>query len=118
MTVIAGVKGLIVDGVSYESKDTGKYNLGGYKAESLMGGKGRVGRMEKPAVAYVELDIFLDESQKASDLNVRDKTVVLECVDRNITITAADLVSDNDADAADRSMSVRFEGRVGTEVKF
>jgi len=118
MTVIAGVKSVIVDGVSYDAKESGKYNLGGFKAESLTGGQGRVGRMEKPVVAFIEADIFLDESQTPADLNVRGKTVVLSCHDRNITVSAADLVSDADVDQADRSLTVRFEGRVGTEVAF
>lgn len=117
MAVIAGVRGVIVDGVSFNAKESGKYNLGGYKAETLMGAKGKVGDMEKAVVAFIEADIILDETQETSDLNVRRKTVVLECVDRNITIADASLVSDSDGDANDRSMTVRFEGRIGTSVR-
>ena len=117
MTVVAGVKALSVDGVDYTPGSSAKYDGSDIEVESLIGGAGRIGRAEKAAAPYIEVDIHLNEGQSSQIIKAtRDATVELRLADRTVVLTGADYVARGEIDGTTMGMTARFEGRKLDEV--
>jgi hypothetical protein len=116
--VVGGVMGLTVDGQAYPiASDSAKWGAGGWSATSLQGASGRVGRTEAANMPFIEVKAFLPTGMRWSDVQaIRDATVTLTCVDREITLTMADLVNQAEPDPKEMSGTLRFEGLEVTEV--
>lgn len=117
MTVRGGVRGLDVDGVEFHiAPDSVKYSVEDKELESVLGSQGKIGDTEAGVAPYIEAKVFLDASQTAEQLKVRDKTVILRLTDRTVTLTGATTVGRVEPDGKERSCTVKFEGIRGREV--
>lgn len=115
--VNAGILGLKAGVAEYATGDSAKYSTQTREVESIVGGRGRLGRATKGKSAFVEVEVYLAEGQSADDvIGIRDETVILLCEDRTITLSAADFVGDGAVDAAKNSLTARFEGSKCVEV--
>ncbi len=117
MTVVAGVKAVSVDGVDYTPGQAAKYDGADLEVESLIGGAGRIGRVEKGAAPYIELEVHLNEGQSSAAVKAtRNATVELRLADRTVVLSGADYVGRGEIDGATMGMTARFEGRTLQEV--
>tara|TARA_R110001583_G_scaffold189552_2_gene352730 strand:+ start:28823 stop:29179 length:357 start_codon:yes stop_codon:yes gene_type:complete len=117
MSTLAGVQALNVNGAAFAVSETASYNIGGKTRENIAGGgKGSVGFSQKGRAAFIEVEVFLDEGQSASDLDVRNGEIKLECADRTVILSPGTYVGDLNVDASKNSLTARFEGNSAREV--
>ncbi|OSQ39206.1 phage tail tube protein [Thalassospira sp. MCCC 1A01428] len=117
MPTLAGVQTLSVNGAAFAVAETASYNIGGKTRENIAGGgKGSVGFSQKGRAAFIEVEVFLGEGQKSSDLDVHAGEIKLECADRTIILSPGSYVGDLNVDASKNSLTARFEGSSAREV--
>jgi len=117
MATVAGVQGLVVDGVAYTTAPEAKYDFSTETVESIPGARGRAGQKYVGAVPFIETKIFLGEGQTSETLRgARNINVQLRLADRVCTLSEASFVGGFETDGSDNSGTVRFEGASGVEV--
>jgi hypothetical protein len=117
MPTLAGVQTLSVNGAAFAVAETASYNIGGKTRENIAGGgKGSVGFSQKGRAAFIEVEVFLDEGQPSSDLDVLNGEIKLECADRTVILSPGTYVGDLNVDPSKNSLTARFEGNSAREV--
>jgi len=116
MTVVAGVLGVNVDGVSFATSDSAKYNAATREAAEVACGSGFAGIETKGVCPYIEVTVFLSTGQVSTDVVVRGGTVILICEDRTVTLSNAHHVGKTEPDAGKNSLSAKWVGSSCTEI--